>query len=79
MILTPTSEGVKVNSDNMQDARVTVNGDGTFASKAINTTKNEILVQEDEDATVGDCIRFKELIQSGHQLAYMGQYPRRVM
>ena len=59
LILTPTSEGVKVNSDNMQDARVTVNGDGTFASKAINTTKNEILVQEDEDATVGDCIKIQ--------------------
>lgn len=59
LILTPTSEGVKVNSDNMQDARVTVNGDGIFASKAINTTKNEILVQEDEDATVGDCIKIQ--------------------
>ena len=59
LILTPTSEGVKVNSDNMQDARVTVNGDGIFASKAINTTKNEILVQEDEDATIGDCIKIQ--------------------
>lgn len=59
LILTPTSEGVKVNSDNMQDARVTVNGDGTFASKAINTTKNEILVQEDADATIGDCIKIQ--------------------
>lgn len=57
--MTPTSEGVKVNSDNMQDARVTVNGDGTFASKAINTTKNEILVQEDADATIGDCIKIQ--------------------
>ena len=59
LILTPTSEGVKVNSDNMQDARVTVNGDGTLASKAINTTKNEILVQEDADATIGDCIKIQ--------------------
>lgn len=50
LALTPTSEGVKVSSDNMQEAFMAVKGEDKLFSSAVNSGKNEILIQEtDED------------------------------